>query len=128
MVPPRSVLVKFRCRALKRPLEGDISNSPASLGLGELVFTAAPNSSIPEANPPKNHKGKKVAKEKTIIVNSKDHPTSKERSEFHVMQKDFPYPEIMDKELLVLVLLKCLHRDDENLANKFQWAGRMMLK
>ena len=44
------------------------------------------------------------------------------------MEKEFPYPEFMGRELMVLALLECLEGDDENLAAKFQWAGRVLLK
>ena len=45
-----------------------------------------------------------------------------------MIEKDFPYPKFMDKERMVPALLECLQRDDENLADKFQWASRAMLK
>ena len=44
------------------------------------------------------------------------------------MEKEFPYPEFMDRELMVPALLERLEGDDENLAAKFQWAGRALLK
>ena len=44
------------------------------------------------------------------------------------MEKEFPYPEFMDKELMVPTLLERLEGDDENLVAKFQWAGRALLK
>ena len=44
------------------------------------------------------------------------------------MEKEFPYPEFMDRELMVPALLECLEDDDENLAAKFQWASCALLK
>ena len=120
MAPPKSALAKFRCRTLKRPLEGDRSNSPASHGLSEPIFTTTPNTTVPKVNLSKNQKGKKAAKEKTVIIDLEDPLTSKERSEYHVMEKEFPYPEFMNRELMVPALLECLEGDDENLAAKFQ--------
>ena len=69
-----------------------------------------------------------MVKEKTVVIDPEDPPTSKERSEYHVMEKEFPYPESMDRELMVPALLECLEGNDENLAAKFQWAGRALLK
>ena len=69
-----------------------------------------------------------MAKEKTVVIDLEDPPTSKERSEYHVMEKEFPYPEFMDRELMVPALLERLKGDDENLAAKFQWASCAMLK
>ena len=66
MAPPKLVLAEFRCRALKRLLEGDGSNSLVSHGSSEPVFTAAPNTSIPKVNLSKKQKGKKAAKEKPL--------------------------------------------------------------
>ena len=128
MAPPLSVLAEFCCHALKRPLEGDGSNSPTSHGSGEPVVTTAPDTSTTEVNPSKKQKGKKVVKEKTVVIDPKDPPTSKERSEYHVMEKEFPYPEFMDRELMVPTLLERLEGDDENLEAKFQWASRALLK
>ena len=128
MAPLKPVLAEFRCRALKRPLEGDGSNSPVSRGSGEPIFTAAPDTSATEVNPSKKQKGKKVVKEKTVVIDPEDAPNSKERSEYHMIEKEFPYPEFMDRELMVLALLERLKGDSENLAAKFQWAGRALLK
>ena len=108
MAPLKSVLAEFRFRALKRTREGDGSNNPASHGSSEPVFIAAPDSSVPEANLSKKQKGKKVAKEKAVVINPKDPPTSKERSEYHVTEKEFPYPKFMDRELMVPALLEHL--------------------
>ena len=118
MAPPKSILAEFSPRALKRPLEGDGSNSPASRGLGELVFTTAPDTSTTEVNPSKKQKGKKVVKEKIVIIDPEDPLTSKERSKYHVMEKEFPYPEFMDRELMVPALLEHLEGNNENLAAK----------
>ena len=35
------------------------------------------------------------------------------------MEKEFPCPEFMDRELMILALLERLEGDDENLAAKF---------
>ena len=128
MAPPKSVLAEFRRRALKRMLEGDRSNNPMSHGLSELVFTAALNTSILEVNLSKKQKGKKAVKEKTVVIDPEDPSTSKERSEYHVMEKEFFYPEFMDRELMVPGVLEYLEGNDENLVTKFQWAGRALLK
>ena len=44
------------------------------------------------------------------------------------MEKEFPYPEFMDRELMVPALLEYLEGNDKNLETKFQWAGRVLLK
>ena len=80
------------------------------------------------AQPLKKQKLKKAAKEKAVVTNLEGLALSKERSEIHVMDKDFPYLDCIDKELMIPALLKHLEGDDENLAAKFQWAGRAMLK
>ena len=49
-----------------------------------------------------------MAKEKTIVIDPEEPLTSKERSEYHVMKKEFPYPEFMDRELMVPALLEVL--------------------
>ena len=128
MAPPKSILAEFRHRALKRPWEGDGSSSLASHRSSEPIFTATPDTSVPEVNLSKKQKGKKAAEEKTIVIDPEDPPTSKEKLEYHVMEKEFPYLEFMDRELMVPALLERLEGDDENLAAKFQWAGRMLLK
>ena len=119
MAPLKSILAEFRRHGLKRPLKGDESSSRASYGSGEPVFTAAPDIFIPEVNPSKKQKGKKVAKEKTIITDPEDPPTSKERLEYHMMEKEFPYPKFMDRNLIILAVLERLEGDDENLEANF---------
>ena len=128
MAPLKSILAEFRRRGLKRPLEGDESNSSASRRSGEPIFTTAPDTSATEVNLSKKQKGKKVAKEKIVVIDPKDPLISKEMSEYHVMEKEFPYPEFMDRELMVPALLEHLEGDNENLAAKFQWASRALLK
>ena len=44
------------------------------------------------------------------------------------MEKEFPYPEFMDMELIVPALLERLEGDDENLEAKFQWTSHALLK
>ena len=58
-------------------------------------------------------------KEKTVIIDLEDPLISKERSEYHVMEKEFPYSEFIDRKLMVLALLERLEGDDENLVAKF---------
>ena len=44
------------------------------------------------------------------------------------MEKEFPYPEFIGRELVVPNPLEHLEGDDENLAAKFQWASHALLK
>ena len=99
-----------------------------SRGSGEPVFTTTPDTSTIEVNPSKKQKGKKVVKEKTVVIDPEDPLISKERSKYHVMEKEFPYSEFMDRELMVPALLERLEGNDENLAAKIQWAGCALLK
>lgn len=50
------------------------------------------------------------------------------KSEINVLANNFPYPELMDKELMTPAYLEQLRGDDDGLVEKFQWAGRMLLK
>ena len=47
---PKSALAKFRRRILKRPYEGDGSNSPVSVGSKDLKFISTPDSSTPKVH------------------------------------------------------------------------------
>ena len=124
----KPTLAEFRRRMLNRPREGDRSSSPKSVGSGEPVFTPASDEAAPVVHPLKKQKSKKAAKEKAMVTDLEGLPSLKERLDIHVIDKDFPYPDFMDKELIVPALLGCLEGDDENLAAKFQWPGRAMLK
>ena len=122
-------LVELRPRILKRLLEGDKSNSPRSMGSGDQVFTSAFDTFALKIHPPKKQKGKKIAKEKKIIqVDPEDSPNLEGKSEISVLAKDFPYPEFMDKKVMIPALLEQLRGDDDGLIEKFQWVYRMLLK
>ena len=70
-----------------------------------------------------------VAKEKKITqVDAEDASTFENRSEDNVLARDFPYPEFMDKALVTSAVLEQIKSDDDGIADRFQWIGRMLLK
>ena len=79
-----------------------------------------------EVQPSKKQKGKKAAKE-VIWVDIKDNQTSG-RPEDNVLDRTFPYLEFMDKSLVTPVILDQIRNDPDGVVDRFQWAGRMLLK
>ena len=49
-------------------------------------------------------------------------------SKDNVLGRTFPYPEFMDKSLVTLAVLDQIGNDPDGVVDKFQWAGRMLLK
>lgn len=102
---------------------------PGLASFEEPKFPTASGSLIPEDPLPKKQKVKKVAKAKEIIcLDFKTLATLKDKSNLNVLAKNFAYPQFMDNELMTLTCLEQLHRNEDNLVEKFQWAGRMLLK
>ena len=50
------------------------------------------------------------------------------KSELNILAKDFPYKEFMDQELMAPTTLVAFHGDEDDLVEKLQWAGRVLLK
>ena len=65
----------------KKTTRGRWEQQPASRGSSKTIFTTVPDTSIPEVNLSKKEKGKKAAKEKTVVIDPED-----------------PYPKFMDRE------------------------------
>ena len=92
------------------------------------MFTSALNSVAPKAFPSEK-RGKKAVKEKNVIQAAPEGSSTLEgKLETYVLAKDFLYLEFIDKELMTPTLLKHLRVNDDNLADKFQWIGHLLLK
>ena len=70
-----------------------------------------------------------MAKEKKIIqVDVEDVLTLENRSEDNVLAKNFLYPKFMDKALVTPVVLEQIQGDDDDIVDRFQCIGCMLLK
>ena len=50
------------------------------------------------------------------------------RPEDNVLDRSFPYPEFMDKSLVIPTVLDQIGNDPDGVMDRFQWVGRMLLK
>ena len=74
--------------------------------------------------PQKKQKGKKIASKENDVVQldaSADvSPTSVGKSKLNTLNKDFPYKEFVDWELMTLATLEAFHGDEDDLVEKLQ--------
>ena len=105
---PKSTLVEFRCRLLKRAHEGDRCDNSRLISFEEPKIDPTQDLLLSRPLFQKSTKGLATKAKEVIRPNFEVPPTSEAKSKLNILAKNFLYRKFIDKELMTLACLEQL--------------------